>query len=799
LITFNQCTYDSRHKVSDSRRLLSTLHQVSPLHLLGLSDSDENASRLKALQRVSLRYQTRISLPIGLCMAMLSAYLMLAYVPPIVPAVWLGITALVCSWAAYAVHFRRATRRLTQDSPAPIYALAVAGALMWAAPFWFAGLQPNIDHILTNWAIALFVMLSFTLLAHSLPLACILFILPITFSATLALAVGPLVQLAIIPLLTGLMLCAFCVRLADNHVRMRLADEKLREKRNTITLLLRASESTADWLWQTDADGCLEQVSSRFATALLSRPNKLEGMHFFDLIAPDFNKNTPQPHGLLELRRKFDEKASFASLTIALNVGGEKRWWQVSAAPRRNDRDEFIGYQGVGSDVTDQYVSAKQIARLARIDTVTNLPNRLSLQEELADALAEAQANNSRCAMLIIDLDRFKIINDTMGHGMGDQLLGLVADRLRGLMEQGCTCGRLVGDEFAIIIRRPDSHASIEAFARHIIATLSRPYQLGGQLVFVGASAGYAMGPHDGETVETLSHHADLALYKSKDKGGNGVEAYVPMLLAQAEERLWLEQELRTALEKQELQIYYQPVVNAKSEQLIGFEALLRWHSAKLGAVGPARFIPIAEESRLINPIGEWVLRTACREAMSWPAHLKVAVNVSPEQLTNPQFASIVLSALAQSGLPPHRLEIEVTENLFMRDGGGAVKILDQLLAIGVRLSLDDFGTGYSSFGYLRKARFSTVKVDRSFVSSAAKGSVESIAIIRAVVALANGLGMATIAEGVETEEELATVRSLGCRNIQGFYFGRPMTPASIRQYFPALPSTHSGHERKAL
>lgn len=783
--------------MSDRPRLLSTLHPFSPLGLLGFGKNGKGASRLKSLQRVSLRDQTRISLPIGLMMAGLAAYLMQQHISSKLSLIWLTCIAALCCWAAFSVYFRRAAIRLRQDKPAPIFALALCGSLTWAAPFWFAGPTPPLHHSLSYWAISLFVLMIFTILAHSITLACMIFILPVSLSATLAFALPGHWGLAIIPLVSGLLLCIFCVHLADRHVRMRMADEKLREKRDTITLLLRASESSADWLWQTDADGCLKQVSSRFATALLSRPNKVEGVPLLALLAKDLPSGAPQPHGLVELRSKMEEKASFASLTIALHVGEEKRWWQLSAAPKRDDQDRFIGYQGVGTDVTDQYVSAKQIARLARIDTVTNLPNRLSIQEELAEALAEAVSTNSRCAMLIIDLDRFKIINDTMGHGMGDQLLGLVAERLRLSMEPNCTCGRLVGDEFAIIIRRPDSHSSIEAYARHLIATLSRPYQLGGQQVFIGASAGYAMGPHDGDTVDSLSRHADLALYKSKDKGGNGVEAYVPILLAQAEERLWLEQELRTALEKQELQIYYQPVVNAASEQLIGFESLLRWHSAKLGSVGPARFIPIAEESRLINPIGEWVLRTACHEAMSWPAHLKVAVNVSPEQLTNPQFASIVLSALAQSGLPPHRLEIEVTESLFMRDGGGAVQILDQLLAIGVRLSLDDFGTGYSSFGYLRKARFSTVKVDRSFVSSAAKGSVESIAIIRAVVALANGLGMATIAEGAETAEEVATVRSLGCRNIQGFYFGRPMTPASIRQYFPAINADHVPRERR--
>ena len=240
----------------------------------------------------------------------------------------------------------------------------------------------------------------------------------------------------------------------------------------------------------------------------------------------------------------------------------------------------------------------------------------------------------------------------------------------------------------------------------------------------------------------------------------------------------------RGALDRKEFELYYQPVVTAEDGTLNGFEALIRWTNQKLGSVSPGRFIPLAEDSRLIGPIGEWVLRTACAEAMRWPSNLKIAINVSAEQLTDPNFASVVVSALAQSGLPPQRLEIEVTESVFLRDGGGAAQLLDQLIGLGVRLSLDDFGTGYSSLGYLRKTQFSTIKVDRSFVVGAAKGSIESIAIIRAVVALADSLGMSTTAEGAETEVEVDTLRTLGCSNIQGYYYGRPMPATDVLTLF---------------
>jgi EAL domain-containing protein (putative c-di-GMP-specific phosphodiesterase class I) len=245
-----------------------------------------------------------------------------------------------------------------------------------------------------------------------------------------------------------------------------------------------------------------------------------------------------------------------------------------------------------------------------------------------------------------------------------------------------------------------------------------------------------------------------------------------------------MEQELRGALERGEFHLNYQPVVEAADGTLDGFEALVRWTNPRLGVVSPAKFIPLAEDARLIAPLGEWVLRTACMEAVRWPSNLKIAVNVSADQLTDPGFAAVVVSALAQSGLSPARLEIEVTESVFLRDGGGATQLLDQLLTLGVRLSLDDFGTGYSSLGYLRKTHFSTIKVDRSFVQGAAKNKPESIAIIRAVVALADSLGMSTTAEGAETEFEVETIRALGCRKIQGYYYGRPMGAADVMAMF---------------
>jgi predicted signal transduction protein with EAL and GGDEF domain len=311
--------------------------------------------------------------------------------------------------------------------------------------------------------------------------------------------------------------------------------------------------------------------------------------------------------------------------------------------------------------------------------------------------------------------------------------------------------------------------------AKSVIARLSQPYEVDHHTLYVGASVGSAIGPRDGKTVEELMRNADLALYRAKDDGGNEHRNYEPLLHANAEERRQLEFALRQALEKRELVLNYQPVVDANTESVVSFEALVRWNSSDHGPISPGKFVPIAEDTRLIVPIGTWVLEQACREATRWPEHIRIAVNVSPEQLFEPDFATTVVRALTASGLEARRLELEVTESIFLRDASIARASLEQVMALGCTVALDDFGTGYSSLGYLRKIRFSTIKVDRSFVTGAGQGSKESLAIIRAVVAMAESLEMSTTAEGVETPEEAELIRKLGATKIQGYYFGRPM------------------------
>ncbi len=575
------------------------------------------------------------------------------------------------------------------------------------------------------------------------------------------------------------------IEMGRTFLTARLAEAAVHEKEEVVSLLLREfEENEADWLWQVDTARRLRSVSPRFAFALGRPQAEVEGLPLLELVAGRNWQTGKFPASLHDLAERLKNRENFSNMLVQVSILGEERWWELSGTPMRDDRGRFIGFRGVGSDVTEQRKSSEKIAYLARYDTLTQLPNRLQLTEALGEALRYAEQWRTRCALLMVDLDRFKSVNDSLGHMTGDKLLAQVSARLKSLMGENQLCGRLGGDEFAIVIRDLNKTEDVNDLARRVIEHLSEPYQVDQHTLYVGASVGSAMGPRDGSTVEELMRNADLALYRAKDAGGAEHCRFEPVLHASAEERRQLEVALRKALGREEMQLHYQPVVDSRSERVVSFEALVRWNSADHGFVSPGKFIPLAEDTRLIVPIGKWVMRKACEEARGWPEHVKVNVNVSPEQLLEPDFHDDVVEALAASGLRPERLEVEVTESIFLRDASVARNALEQVMALGCSVALDDFGTGYSSLGYIRKLRFSTIKVDRTFVQGAAQGSAESLAIINAVVAMAKSLDMTTTAEGVETAEEAELIRNLGCDKIQGYYFGRPMAAFEALRLF---------------
>ena len=665
---------------------------------------------------------------------------------------------------------------------------AITAALWLAAMFIFSP-HGDISGLLALLMIHALLMAGSVYLYATVPLSIIIFVSVLGSGTAVFLGLNFGAYAGLCALLFTISTLVGTVEVGRVYLKARLSDAAARESKAVVSLLLREfEENEADWLWEVDPARRLRDVSPRFAFALGCTQAEAEGKPLLELVAGKGWESGHFGAGLRDLAERLRARENFSNMVVQVSIRGEERWWELSGTPMRGEDGKFNGFRGVGSDVTEQRKSSEKIAYLARYDTLTALPNRLQVTEALGDALRYAEQWRGQCALLMVDLDRFKSVNDSLGHMTGDKLLAQVSARLQALMGDSHLCGRLGGDEFAIVIRDASKRAVVRDLAERVIERLSEPYQVDQHTLYVGASVGSALGPKDGTSVEELMRNADLALYQAKDAGGGEHCGFEPMLHASAEERRQLEVSLRKALGRDEMTLHYQPVVDARSQNVVSFEALVRWNSAEHGFVSPGKFIPLAEDTRLIVPIGQWVMRKACEEARQWPDEVKINVNVSPEQLLEPDFHKHIVEVLAQTGLRPERLEIEVTESIFLRDASVARNALEQVMALGCSVALDDFGTGYSSLGYLRKLRFSTIKVDRTFVQGAAQGAAESLAIINAVVAMAKSLDMTTTAEGVETLEEVEMVRNLGCDKIQGFYFGRPMTREDARKLFNASP-----------
>jgi diguanylate cyclase (GGDEF)-like protein len=431
-------------------------------------------------------------------------------------------------------------------------------------------------------------------------------------------------------------------------------------------------------------------------------------------------------------------------------------------------------------DITERRRAEARISHMALHDQLTNLPNRRFFVEQIENRLLRLERGH-KFAVLCFDLDRFKTVNDTLGHIFGDKLLRQVAERLHPCLREGDTVARMGGDEFAIIQGSLTEATEITALAARLIETINAPFDLDGHQVVVGASIGIAVAPTDAADADQLLKNADMALYRAKAEGRGTYRFFEPKMDALMQARRVLELDLRKALINGEFELYYQPIVNLATDGISGFEALLRWNHPQRGLVAPLEFIPLAEETALIVPIGEWVLRQACREAVKWPRHISVAVNVSPAQFTRPNLPQVVMSALAASGLAAERLELEITESVLLLGSESTLATLHQLRKMGVRISMDDFGTGYSSLSYLRSFPFDKIKIDRSFVHDVASNE-DSMAIIRAVTGLGANLHMTTTGEGVETQQELDYLKREGCVEAQGYFFSRPRPANEIYQ-----------------
>jgi diguanylate cyclase (GGDEF)-like protein len=438
------------------------------------------------------------------------------------------------------------------------------------------------------------------------------------------------------------------------------------------------------------------------------------------------------------------------------------------------------GWVAVHEDVTERRRAEAKIAYLARHDTVTGLPNRVKFREHLEQNFANLR-EEQKFAVLCLDLDHFKQVNDTLGHPVGDQLLKCVAERLHSCIQDTDLVARIGGDEFAIVqtaVERPEKSSQL---ANRIVDAISAPFDVAGKYIVIGTSIGIAVAPDDGTDPDQLLKNADMALYLAKTDGRGRHRFFEPEMDRRLQSRRTLELDLRSAIVHGEFELHYQPILNLQSNEVSGFEALIRWNNPVRGQILPLQFIPLAEETGLILPIGEWVLRTACAQAAAWSKPVSVAVNLSPAQFKSQDLVQLVLNALASSGLEPARLELEITESVLLQNEASTRAILHKLRALGVRIAMDDFGTGYSSLAYLRSFPFDKIKIDRSFVRDMTR-SEECAAIVRAVAGLARSLNIITVVEGIETSNQLEMARSEGCDEGQGYLFGRPVPAAEARR-----------------
>jgi len=635
-------------------------------------------------------------------------------------------------------------------------------AMLWVASGFGGGLLQTAIVVATFGAIVVTVAV-----LHSVRAALLSFAAAMV--AGVAIASG-FTLVSAIALLSFACLVVSVARMARmDHVHEAAHAERTHQDALARRLVLEFEEHGSGWFWQTDRQGRLVYLSGKVAEEVAANGMPAIGQ----LLTAVFKVDSASPDTERTLGFHLSSRTSFSDYSVRPVAEVAERWWSISGRPMMDSMNRFQGFVGSGSDLTQKRQSEAEITRLALFDGLTGLANRQRMRLSLDQTLAATQSGVRATSLFLLDLDRFKAVNDTLGHQTGDALLKQVGQRLQRSVGDAGLVGRLGGDEFKVVLPREANRDRLAELARTIIASLSQPYFIDGSSITIGCSIGIAIAPEDGSDSETLVRNADLALYAAKADGRGIHRFYRTELLLGAQSRKQLEDDLRKALVQDEFHVAYQPVVCARTERIVGYEALLRWDHPTRGAVSPADFIPVAEDCGLIEAIGEWVLRTACDEAATWPEDIRVAVNVSPIQFANPALPAIVTSALARAGIRAERLELEITEGVFVDESASSEKMFRSLKGVGVRLALDDFGTGYSSLGYLKKAPFDKIKIDQSFVRGATMPGNRNAAIIKAIVTLADTLGMETTAEGAEVQDEIQLIRDLGCSHIQGFVYGK--------------------------
>ena len=541
------------------------------------------------------------------------------------------------------------------------------------------------------------------------------------------------------------------------------------------------ADASSDWIWETNADGELQFLSEQFAISTQTSTEKVINKPIGDLLRPIGGINK-----IKKFQRDLRGQQHFRDfLCRYVDAKGRKKTLRVAGKPFFSERGRFQGFRGTATDITAEIDAKRRIQHLALHDSLTDLPNRAQLEKRVKAAVENVGRGAGKAAVLCIDLDRFKEINDTLGHSAGDLLIKGCANRLRAAVRETDVIARIGGDEFAIVQTVIDQPEGAHQLCRRLLKSITKPYNLDGHEVLVTASIGVAVANTARATPERLLQKADIALYRAKEEGRNTYRFYEPGMDAYLHQRKQMERGLRSALARDELELFYQPKLDLKGGRIFGAEALLRWRQSDQRLILPSAFIGIAEETGLILSLGEWVLHRACQQAAHWTG-LTVSLNVSPVQFQHHDIVSMVKRCLMETGVQAERIELEITEGVLMRNTDAAVSTLKQLKELGVRIVMDDFGTHYSGLSYLMSFPFDKIKIDQSFVRSVRRRPGAE-AIVRAVVELGHSLDMRICAEGVETDEQLTFLESEGCDEVQGFLVGEPMTVDQFEQSFTAF------------
>ncbi len=639
-----------------------------------------------------------------------------------------------------------------------------------AMAFWLPHLSPGSQLLLAICGVTQIASAAYTV--RTLPRAAALYIAAQTLGLGFGLAsLGSWPALASIVVLlaaSGLLIrMAFVAR--DMFITRILSDRELAASARTVRLLLNEYEASgSDWLFELDNQGRMLGVSARFAEAVGESATALEGRKFEALFEQGGARET-LAETLAELRTLRDEVLPLA--------GNANCWWSISGRPCYHAGEDRVAFRGVISDVTVQHLAESRVHHMAHYDALTGLPNRALFNQSLGELLDETE-ECANLALLLIDVDHFKSVNDMFGHPIGDAFLRAIALRISAAVDDSGLGGthrlvaRLSGDEFAVVVTGDSACDHGVRLAEHLIEVMLEPMTIEGHELGNGLSIGIALAPQHASLKQQLVSNADMALYAAKNAGRGTWEMFEPGMDAKLQERHALTRDLRHAVARGELRMFLQPLVDVATETMTGYEALLRWEHPAHGLVMPDAFIPLAEETGLIVPIGEWMIRTALAEAAGWEGEQTIAINLSPVQLDSPNLLPVIVNALAESGIDPTRVEFEITESVLLHNSETNIAVLNRLHDLGVKIALDDFGTGYASLNYLLTFPFDKIKIDRSFISGLSSRE-DSRAIVGAVISLANQLGMCTLAEGVEDAEQLASLRAHGCQMVQGWLFGK--------------------------